>query len=300
MSNVIGGYAPIGVDDGQWMSVAAEVRRWVTDAQPGHRRRALHLLHACAHLAVWCTGQAIPIGATTTLRDSTIERFCALAERDGRFSDATRNTIRARLRYVARHQEVPGNRPASPRIRHRAVKPPYSAAEIALLEVFAATQGSPLRRQRMLALLHLGLGAGCSATDLRHVRGVNVVDGDHDALVVQIGGTRPRDVVVLDDHVVPLRRLAAAAGDELMIGGNPHRRAVTGNLLARTDQAHGGPELEVSRLRSTWLVRHLAAGTRLDVLVAAAGLSTLASLEDLLPNLAAPDAGDVARELRGA
>jgi hypothetical protein len=46
--------------------------------------------------------------------------------------------------------------------------------------------------------------------------------------------------------------------------------------------AHGSPQFSASRLRSTWLVTHLAMGTRLPELARAAGLQGVTVLSDLL------------------
>src|SRR4051794_15468700 len=105
---VIAGYQPAAVDAATWATVAPAVRQWVTAAAPGHRRRALQLLYTGAHLAAWCAAQHIDVAAGTALRTTTIERFCAAAERDGRISPTTRATLRSRLRCLAAHQTVPG------------------------------------------------------------------------------------------------------------------------------------------------------------------------------------------------
>ncbi len=59
------------------------------------------------------------------------------------------------------------------------------------------------------------------------------------------------------------------------------------------------PRLVPARLRSTWMFTHLQLGTPLPILVAAAGLSTVRPLEDLLHHLPAPDPCKVAARLRG-
>ncbi len=63
--------------------------------------------------------------------------------------------------------------------------------------------------------------------------------------------------------------------------------------------AHGHPKLSASRLRSTWLVTHLAMGTRLPELARAAGLQGVTVLSDLLPFVPAIDEATAVEMLRG-
>jgi hypothetical protein len=63
--------------------------------------------------------------------------------------------------------------------------------------------------------------------------------------------------------------------------------------------AHGHPKLSASRLRSTWLVTHLAVGTQLPELASAAGLQGLTVPSDLLPFVPAVDDATAVEMLRG-
>jgi len=297
---VIEGYVPVGVDADTWKGIECPVRGWVRAAQPGHRRRALQLLHAATHLAAWARAEHIPVRADTALRDSTIERFCALAENDGRFSKTTRATIRSHLRYLARAQAIPGNAPQPPELPRARVKAPYSDLEVAGYFALARAQSKEMRRSRLVALLCSGLGAGCGPADLRYLRGSDVRTCDDGAVEVELRGPRPRTVVVLDRYSEELAALAAAAGPQLLIGGvKPERRAVTGGVLSRVEGGRDLAPLESSRLRSTWLVHHLRAGTRIDVLMVAAGLRSANSLVDLLPLVGEVPSEQVRSLLRG-
>ncbi|MEO7836165.1 MAG: hypothetical protein ABIS21_00820, partial [Acidimicrobiales bacterium] len=126
IDEVIDRYRPAMADGNTaWADVAPAVREWVRAVGPTHRRRALHLLYAASSIALWCVGESIPVSAATALRDSTVERFCAAAERSERFSATTRSTMRSRLRAIAAAQRVPGNAPASPAVSRRRVRDPY-------------------------------------------------------------------------------------------------------------------------------------------------------------------------------
>jgi len=294
---VIHGYRPAApgcVAD--WEQIAPTIRSWVQTAQPTHRRRALQLLSAASNLADWCAAHSIPVTAQTALRDSTIERFCAAAERSDRYSATTRSTIRSRLRCLSAAQRIPGNAPVAPAVPRSRVRPPYSADEVAGLWRLTTVQSNAVRRRRLQALLSCSLGAGCSAEDFRALRPGDVERRGHGA-IVHLGGTRPRSVWVLDKWCEPLLTAVDACDESYLLGGyKTDRRSVANGLLRSLDTDPSVPAIHPGRLRSTWLLEHLAAGTRLDVLMAAAGLSSPASLTDLVAYLT-PIADDDAEVL---
>jgi len=288
VEEVIAAYVPAGPPVA-WPEVAGEVRAWVRAAQPGHRRRALQLLHAAAHLALWCQERDVPVRSEVALRDSTVEAFCAAAERDGRHSTTTRATIRSRLRCVAAAHAVPGNRPPAPTLSRKRIRAPYSEVELAGYRALADAQSKPLRRRRLLALLAAGAGAGCGPVDLRHLHGTDITRAADGAVLVEIRGPHPRRVVADTAWAEVLLDAAGATGGGLLVGGvKADRRSVTTGLLARIEGGGDLPPLDPGRLRATWLARHLAAGTRLDVLMAAAGLSTPTTIVDLVAFLPPP------------
>ncbi|MDQ6617726.1 MAG: hypothetical protein M3083_23975 [Actinomycetota bacterium] len=80
---------------------------------------------------------------------------------------------------------------------------------------------------------------------------------------------------------------------------NPRPATDLGALATSIVVAHGHPRLSASRLRSTWLVSHLALGIRLPELARAAGLSGVTVLSDLLRFVPPFDEVEVLRQLRG-
>jgi hypothetical protein len=62
----------------------------------------------------------------------------------------------------------------------------------------------------------------------------------------------------------------------------------------------GCPKFSASRLRSTWLVTHIAMGTRLPELARAAGLRGVTVLSDLLEFVPALKDEDAQAVLRGS
>lgn len=291
---IINGYTPGTLSADEWQRVGSDVRRWVTAACPGHPHRIRQLLAAGAQLAAWCHANGIALTPDTALRETTIERYCAIAESDGRHSTTTRATIRARLRYLASAQRLAGQPPKPPELRRGRVKPPYTAAEIARFFGLVAGEPEP-HATRLTALLLAGLGAGCGSEELRHLRGTDVTTAADGVVLAHLLGRRERSVAVVGRYAARLVEVAAGSDDVILIGGQEEgRRAVASRLLQRLRRPADLPPLEPGRLRSTWIVGRLEAGVRLDVVMEAAGLTTPTTIVDLAAFLP-PLPADVAR-----
>jgi len=93
--------------------------------------------------------------------------------------------------------------------------------------------------------------------------------------------------------------LAATADHEFLVGGYSTSRNRASALTASFEAPPGHPKLSCARLRSTWLLWHLMAGTRLSELAAAAGLRGVTVLSDLLADVPPMDERDAIPMLRG-
>jgi hypothetical protein len=123
---------------------------------------------------------------------------------------------------------------------------------------------------------------------------------EHGIVVVAVRGPAPRDVPVLAAWEDDTLELAAGIGEEFLVGGRSTARNRAGSLARRVTVARGHPSLSSARLRSTWLVAHLAMGTRLPELARAAGLQGITVLSDLLPYVPALGNPEALAMLRGA
>jgi hypothetical protein len=120
------------------------------------------------------------------------------------------------------------------------------------------------------------------------------------AVLVRVAEPGTRAVPVLatfEDEVLDLK---ATAGDQYLVGGYSTARNRAGSLAASLVVASGCPGFSASRLRSTWLVAHLAMGTRLPELARAAGMQGVTVLSDLLPFVPKLDQDDAVALLRGS
>ena len=262
-------------------AAAAFARQVVTAVAPAGRDRAKCLLWAAGKLAGW----AIPLGLDPVpqvlLHPSVIERFATCAPG---LSGAARRTLRTNLRFIARTL-VPHLDPCDAPLPRQRAKAPYTRAEIAGYLALAGAQPTRARQARAAGLVCLGAGAGLIRSDLRNVRGADVVQRSG-GLVVQVrGGRAPRAVPVLARYHAPLLSAAAFAGQNFLTGGTePERGNITNPLTRSLAGGTGLPALDSSRLRATWLA-DVAQILGLATFLHAAGIACCQQLGDITASL---------------
>jgi integrase len=274
---------------------AAFAREAVALAAPGTPARAKALLFAACRLAAFGEGVGLELVPRALLAESVIERF--VLEGCDRLSPASVRTLRTNLRALARTLDAyPGPLPV-PLARERA-KRPYSPVEIDGYLRLAGAQGTVARRMRASALVCLGAGAGVIAAELRHLRGIDVVERVGGVVVV-VGGARARSVPVLERYREPLLEAAVFVGENLIVGGRePGRRNITDQLSAALSTDRSLPRLESGRLRSTWLLE-CARRIGLGGFMQAAGISCSQRLGDLAAQLPAATDSELVKLLGG-
>lgn len=243
--------------------------------------------------------------ALLVLEDTTLDRYTDEAmQSDPRATVATRRSeVRGALRAAR-----PGPRPT--KLPYRPVRPPYVSAEVAYHVRLAKNQPTASRRRGVAFIVAAGYGAGLDPRDMATVRRQDIFvldlpDGEL-AVAIKVAGDRPRTVVVRRDYqdlllfAVQTHREEGRATSGLMLGRKPGRRNVTTPALERLVTAEGREVvIEVSRLRSTWLVAQMSTAVPLGVLLAAAGLRSVRALADLLPYTVVPDEDTCLALLRG-
>lgn len=257
----------------EWFVDAMASELGLVDNATGRRTRRLLL-----RLTAWATAEGMALDREVILDPDTVERFVtkALAE------DRSAATYRAVLRRVG---PVLTNRaPWEPRaqaIPRRQLAPPYGTKEIAVLLEDAVRQPTSARQRAACAFIVLGLGVGLDGRWATQVT-ANDVTRRGDGVVVSVGEPSPRSIVALGPWEAELLALADSAGDEFLVGGRSSSNRRTGQLIERLVTPTGHPRLAPARLRSTWLLWHLEAGTRLPELCRAAGFRGTAVFGDLL------------------
>ncbi len=227
----------------------------------------------------------LPVTPEVLLSDPVIERFIVAGVRDG--SPAGKRSLRTNLRFLADHNERAG-RPAPVPLPRQRAKPPYGEAEMAAYFALADAQPTLLRRMRCMGLLSLGAGAGAVGTDLRFIRGVDVVRRSG-GVVVDIAGPNPRSVPVRRCYHGRLLAAASFAGESSLVGVNdPKRHNITAPLVGALSGGVDLPRLDTGRLRSTWL-SHCAGELGIKAFLEAAGVTCSQRLGDLMTGVPTVD-----------
>lgn len=165
--------------------------------------------------------------------------------------------------------------PALPTLAAASPSTPYTRDEVTQLIGWADAQRDR-DHSSARALLALGLGAGLPTRDLCAVRPIDVaVDGTW----LRTPAAKSRLVPVSDEWADDLAELADTAGDveaPLFRPGVSRTRNLITVFVARSTGATLHPSSQ--RMRTTWLVRQLAAGLPMQDLLAAAGLASMDAL----------------------
>jgi hypothetical protein len=290
-------YRPVSIQPAQWEQIRSFVIDSVMAASPSLTVARKSAPHAVA-FAAWAHREGA-LSLSDALADPDwVERYIAVGMPGA--AESTRATRRAALRRIGRRLSGP-EVPSPAAMRYRTLKPPYQAWESARYLDLCRLQPTAARRRSLAAVLTLGLGAGLDGRDMAWVQGCGVRRDDGHLVVRVGGGSRPRQVVVLDRYAESVEQAAAGCGEQLVIGGSAlGRHNVTSVALNRMITDRSLPSLVASRLRSTWLTTHLNLRTPLSVLLPAAGLVTARPLGDLLPYVDPIPTDAVAALLSGA
>jgi len=167
---------------------------------------------------------------------------------------------------------------------------PWGLAQAARVALWTTGLRPAGRRLRMRTLCGTTLGGGLRRRDAVLVKGTMVrVDDLGVHMTVPATDAEPsRTVTVARAWEQTIVDAAAVAGSNLLIAPDSmslNVDALTKSIDTANQTAPAGDEFVIGRARNTWLLRHLAAGTPLNVLMPQAGLTTTQHLQDLLPFL---------------
>jgi hypothetical protein len=222
-------------------------------------------------LVIWIDTLGLPVEPAVVFHPDNIDRFAA--EGCAHLASGTQHNYRRQLRAAG--AAVLGTEffPPPPLSLKRSVSlAPYSSGDIAALRSWCRGLSTERYRQGVAVILALGLGAGIPSQELNRMVGTDI-SVDADGVTVNVIGDRARDVPVLDawaDSVAELAQRAGPAPIFLPERTSIERRQVP-NFIAKCPKDEA-PTLNVSRLRNTWIIGHLSAGTHLIALAEAAGV----------------------------
>lgn len=274
--------------------------------QPVSPRWTSYSLAVVGELVRWADRTGQPLDVESLLSVESRARFINVAK--AHLGLRSRASYRSRLELIAIAHQVDGKpcagQPPFPKASSSA---PLSSQDEADLWAWASGLRPWTRRASMQAIVALGLGVGLAQTDASRIQGRHIettADGATAVTVPDPEGAVDRTVVGRRVWERRLAGMAEAAGPEHWLV-SPWRRAqqspqALDQLRWKAQGACRCPvEWSPLRLRTTWLARHLAAGTHLPTLLEAAGLTTLAALVPLLPHAPQLSAEDAAEVLRG-
>jgi hypothetical protein len=291
----LGEYRPQGIDPIVWGTIGSWVVGCTEQLGLGEGPGARRAVRVLGRLAAWSVREGLPLDGEVVLDPEMVERFVAVALTD----DRSRATYRAVLRRVG--PKLTSKAPWQARpvpLSRRQVARPYTWQDLGWLRMDALVQPTPGRLRAARALLALGAGAGLDGRWVARVGAgdVRIEDG---VVLVAVGEPSARVVPVLAVWEDEVLQLAHSAGDEFLVGGQSRSKNRAGALASSLVVANGHPRFSTARLRSTWLVTHLALGTRLPELARAAGLHGVTVPSDLLEFVPALDEVEATRLLRG-
>lgn len=266
------------ISSSKWALIENFVTAAVLDAEGRTPYKHNELMLAVSRLVLWATETAgLPQDRSILFRREVIGRFISVGCPGQK--PAARGTLRSQLLRVAEALLDPKLAPA----RLKPLPPadasrPYSAQDLLVLRSWAASQPTAGRRGSAEVLLALGAGAGLSAQEVARLL-VADIEVDELGVLVHIREERTRTVPVLIEWETALRdRVEQLAPDKFAF--RPGRQSSYVNVITHfVDRGHL-PQIPVQsqRLRATWLVRQMNAGTPVGMLMKAAGVESLEAL----------------------
>lgn len=282
---IVSNYRPNGCSDIEWETARSlfehAMRRSNISGVASMKKHA----PAVAQYCVYRTQNGLSLAVGEAFSAVQIDRYY-LHGMTGK-SDRTRNDYRSRILAVARNVSVGlGGPVVGPSLGHRPVRPGYTTVEEAQIRRVAMRQRSQLRRRQLCAIVALTMGAGLAPSDLRALRVRAVVDHGDDGIEVLLGDGDTQRSAWLRRNYENLMRIGidGLSAHQLVIGEKVDRRNVTAGVIDRSEQLDG-PELNASRMRSTWLTWALQQRIPLQLIMQTAGLKTARSLTQLIADL---------------
>jgi len=290
-------YTP-NIDSEHWAEIGPFVTDVVTEAAPHTAYSEPELFTAVTPLVLWALKSAdLQLRRETVFTQQVVERY--VDEGMGSYTEAGRGTIRSRLLRTAEaltgmtvdKAALKGLGPSEPTA-------PYSADDLAVLRTWATSQPTGARQTSAGVLLALALGAGLAGREILAVRVRDIDVSDH-GVVVTVRGERPRDVgVVRAWEAALIERVRSGGADKFAF--REARTSENHNAITDFVARSASPiTIQARRMRTTWLVHHMNAGTPIPIFLEAAGIVSLEALDRFLVFADTPSRAETLRSLRG-
>jgi integrase len=142
------------------------------------------------------------------------------------------------------------------------------------------------------------MGAGLTGGEIGEVRQRDI-SVDENGVLVHVAGNRPRTVPVLAEWEAALCEVARSSRDPETFLFRPDAHRPAPNVINHFTKKDGQPP-STNRMRTTWIVEHLAASVPAKALLDAAGVQGFASFERCVAYLPDVDLAAVRSLLRGS
>ncbi len=278
MAAIIANYTPDLPAD-EWAIIGDFVRAAVTDCDCRTPYSATDLLIASARHVHWCVFSAgLPLERESVFHREVIAEYAARG--CPQLARASAGNIRSRLLRMSELLLPPATRTAKlAAMPPSAPTVPYSITDQVALRSWATGQITQYQVVNCHVLLALGLGAGLSSAEVGGVQAGHL-HVDADGVLVEVVGKRSRLVPVLAEWESVLIDAADAAMRPDLYVFRPQRDKVHRNFVShfvdKTNIGRVRPSLQ--RMRATWIVTHLTAGSPVKALVEAVGVDSLEAL----------------------
>jgi len=274
-------------------------RSAVTDFAPTSKREASAAMSAVARLAIWSVHVACqPLERDVVFDGRQVDAF--IARGSSGVNDEGTRSLRLRLLRIAAELVVfdPSRRDGRKQPKARPFAP-YTTKEIVRFRSQGNTRSTPLRRHNWMTLLTLGAGCALSTSEIVGLRTDDVLLND-DAVRIAVRGDRARTVICLAEWEGDIRLLVSSPLVSTYLFVKTERPRTPPMYVTRflDTAAKGGEKFTVERLRSTWMVGHLSAGTPAVPLVRMAGVKSFSTFERLFRYVAEPTPNDLTAVFR--
>lgn len=285
-------YAPRRMAAAHWVNIREDVLTVVEKAVVKTPYAARDLMNVVGQHFDFCIRVCgYPREVEFLLRRDVVVMFINHLHATTSMTDSSLATYRSRLFRVADanigHVQPTHRMPA---LRTHETAQPFTPAEVLALRRWADGQPSKIKRVDLNVLLALTLGAGLTTGEVIELCAADVtVDVEGVLLHVRIG--RPRVVPMLAEWEAVIADVADAAWKPDLPLFRATRTTTDSNLVANCIHKSKAKPFSVNatRMRATWIVTHLAAGTPVQALLDASGVETIGALGRFMAHVPAVD-----------
>lgn len=265
-------------------------------AAPATAYTAELLITIAGPYILWCVKeQGWPLQADVVFSRQAIDLYCTQENRGK--SEGTRRNYRAMLMRISEVVAPDEHADTLTPLSRKRIATPYTAEEMEQFRFWALGQADALKRHRAMLMMVLCAGAGLRPTDVSQVFAADVTV-DQAGVLIRVAGASPRMVPLLRDWEEWMSVLLEDASTQTPLWGKPNRTDGTNLLSSFTAYTAGNPPRS-DRLRATWIVTHLQAGTRMKEFLRAAGFDKFENLPRYLEYVNGLDDESFRASLRG-